>query len=201
MENRFRGDGPWSNVPRLGADPVSITRDFSQGRGEHTGRSLDVAIHGDGFFVLQSPNGPLYTRNGVFNLTPEGDLVTNDGLRVEGTNGPISLPTDAPLQQLTIFADGTIVNGDREVAQFQSVRFNDPQVLQAIGPSTFAAPSDVVPQPAEVTFEQGEREMANASPTDELVRMIVGLRHHEASQRALRTIAEAVQKHTDPRGA
>ncbi|MFO1413556.1 MAG: flagellar basal-body rod protein FlgF [Burkholderiales bacterium] len=73
---------------------------------QKTGRELDVAIQGDGFFAVQTPDGnEAYTRNGSFQVSPDGMLTTSSGLTVVGDGGPISVPPDS---NLTIAKDGTV---------------------------------------------------------------------------------------------
>lgn len=80
--------------------------DFSSGPLQTTGRDLDVAINGDGYFAVQGADGnEAYTRAGDLRITPEGLLQTGTGLQVIGQGGPISIP---PAQKLEIGADGTI---------------------------------------------------------------------------------------------
>ena len=66
--------------------------DFREGTMQLTGRGLDLAIQGDGFFVVDGPEGLLYTRNGRFFVNEASELVTVDGLPLQGTAGPIRLP-------------------------------------------------------------------------------------------------------------
>lgn len=80
--------------------------DLTAGAIQRTGRDLDVAIEGDGFFAVQALDGSeAYTRGGSFRISPEGELQTRAGLPVLGEGGPISIPTDT---QVSIAADGTI---------------------------------------------------------------------------------------------
>src|SRR4029079_3989125 len=80
--------------------------DMSQGSIERTGSPLDVAIDGKGYLVLQTPRGERYTRNGAFQIGPNGNLMTADGMPVLGDGGPITLqPTD---RQISINANGAI---------------------------------------------------------------------------------------------
>jgi flagellar hook-basal body protein len=75
------------------------TFDFSQGSFTETGRSLDFALCGKGFFVIETPNGPLYTRNGMFRLNQNGQIADSAGRIVAGQAGPISIPPDVGLSQ------------------------------------------------------------------------------------------------------
>ena len=68
-----------------------VWHDMSQGSIERTGNSLDVAIDGKGFMVVQTPNGERYSRNGSLQISPTGQLVTSDGYPVLGDGGPITL--------------------------------------------------------------------------------------------------------------
>ena len=88
--------------------------DFSQGHLVQTDRSLDLALHGDGFFVIETPDGPLYTRHGIFQTNQNGQLVDTVGRVVAGVAGPISLPANvdpSAVQILHLFAK------DAEIAQ------------------------------------------------------------------------------------
>src|ERR1700754_3001608 len=66
-----------------------VWRDFTQGPAQATGNPLDIAIVGDGFLTVQTPDGERYTRNGSLQIASNGQLVTNDGFAVQGENGPI----------------------------------------------------------------------------------------------------------------
>jgi flagellar basal-body rod protein FlgF len=81
--------------------------DFSQGPITATGRSLDVALQGQGWLTVQTTDGTeAYTRNGALQIGPDGVLQLPNGLQVQGTGGPISIPADA--QAILIAPDGTI---------------------------------------------------------------------------------------------
>jgi flagellar basal-body rod protein FlgF len=80
--------------------------DLSGGTLKTTGRTLDMAVHGRGWFAVQDARGnEAYTRNGAFEVTSTGLLVTNNGLPVVGDGGPITVPTDS---EVTISKDGTV---------------------------------------------------------------------------------------------
>ena len=85
--------------------------DFAAGNTEQTKNPLDVSIDGNGLFVVQTPAGERYTRDGAFQINNQGQLVTAGGNPVLGTSGPIVFqPTD---KQINIAADGnvTVIEG------------------------------------------------------------------------------------------
>src|SRR4030042_1124195 len=85
---------------------LSSVIDFSQGNVVETGRPLDFALHGKGFFVLETPNGPLYSRNGIFYTNQNGQIVNSSGMIVAGQNGPITISSDISLSEINVSADG-----------------------------------------------------------------------------------------------
>lgn len=84
----------------------TVGADFNSGAIEHTGRDLDVAVQGNGWLVVQRPDGSEgYTRNGALKVNENGVLQTSNGLTVMGDGGPISIPPDVTV---SIGKDGTI---------------------------------------------------------------------------------------------
>lgn len=184
----------------LGTAVEEIQTDFTPGKIQTTGRQLDLALMGDGFFVLDGPAGPLYTRCGVFFRDAKGQLVNGEGLPVQGVSGPILLPPETAESQIAITADGYVTANGQPAGQLALVRFADPSQLVAVGTTSFQAPDGAATQPYEGPVVQGGRESSNVVAVEELIRMIAGLRHFEAAQRALRTIADTVEQKTNPRG-
>jgi flagellar basal-body rod protein FlgF len=154
-----------------------IWHDMSQGSIEHTGNSLDVAVDGNAFLVVQTPRGERYTRNGSMQINGTGQLVTGDGFPVLGDGGPIALqPND---RQVSISRDGTISvrEGNSKVdsarGKFRLVTFANPQQLQKDGNGTFNVTGDVQPQPATTGgVVQGAVEKSNVRGVVEMSRMI-----------------------------
>lgn len=175
---------------------ASSQTDFSAGTMQFTGNKLDLALKGPGFFTIQGPAGPMYTRNGVFQLDAAGQLVTMEGLPALGPSGPISLPADT--LNIEVQMDGTIITDGVEADQLRIVAFTDPSVLQRVGTSYFqpSAGAPVAPTAGEVF--QGYRELSNSTVVQEMVQMIAGVRHFEAAQRALRSIADTIAFNTRP---
>lgn len=187
-----------SLVPRteLQAPVTSVATDFSQGTMQVSGNKLDLALKGPGFFVVQGPAGPYYTRNGTFQLNPNGQLVTMDGLPVLGTGGPVELPAGSV--NIEIQTNGAVIADGVELDQLRVVRFQNPAELQRAGSSYFQAPADAPKNPVLPEVFQGYRELSNSTLVQEMVQMISGVRQFEASQRALRSISDAVANNTRP---
>ncbi|MDA1229939.1 MAG: flagellar hook basal-body protein [Planctomycetota bacterium] len=178
----------------LGTTSGDTRFDFTQGNIQETNVKLDVALNGDGFFTVQGPNGPLYTRSGAFHVNPQGTIVNIDDLPVMGTNGPMTLPGNSSAQQVEIAVDGNIYAGDLQIGKLAITNFADKNLLQAEGASLFSAPPGAVTTGSSAEVLQGRLEMANTSSVNELINIIAISRHRDAAQRAMTTIADAIKK-------
>jgi len=169
---------------RMADRQVSFTRDrgtlidLNQGPLQRTGNPLDVAINGDGFLVINTPQGERYTRNGALEISPQGELVTSEGYQVLGDGGPITFQTQDT--GITINQEGTVSVKDPSnttVAiirgQLRVVSFAQAQRLQKEGGSTFSAPADMTANPSTKSkVVQGALEKSNVRPIIEMSRMI-----------------------------
>jgi flagellar basal-body rod protein FlgF len=167
--------------------------DFSQGVLAPTGNPLDVALSGKGFFVVNGPAGPLYTRNGSFQLSPSGQLTTSEGYAVRDTNGqPIQTQSQDPLE---ITPDGSITQDGQAIGQLQVVNFQDPSTLQKMGNSYFlpSDPKNVPTAVADTTVVQGKTENSNVAPAESAVRLVGLMRQFEMLQKAI-TITSDMNK-------
>jgi flagellar basal-body rod protein FlgF len=164
--------------------------DFSQGAVQGTGRSLDAAINGPGFFVIETPAGPRYTRAGAFNVRPDGTLVGPTGTPVLGRTG---IPLTLTSSNVTIGAGGEVFDGGRLVDTLRVVDFPKPYRLLKEGHGVYAAVDPLV-EPADAQgFEiaGGALEASNVGTIRVMVSMIDVLRTYEASQRAMQAVEEA----------
>jgi flagellar basal-body rod protein FlgF len=159
--------------------------DFSQGVLTPTGNALDLALSGKGFFAVNGPSGPLYTRNGSFQLSPAGQLTTSEGYAVLDPNGqPIQTQSQDPLE---VGEDGSVTQSGQALGQLQIVDFADRSILQKLGNSYFM-PSDpkAVPIPAtEAAVKQGKTENSNVAPAESAVRLVGLMRQFEMLQKAI----------------
>jgi flagellar basal-body rod protein FlgF len=159
--------------------------DFSQGNLVETGRTLDVAIYGKGFFVVETPDGPLYTRHGVFRANQNGQIVDSEGRSLAGAGGPLAIPTTTDVSRVTVSQDGRINADGASIGQFRIVEFGDKEdQLEAVGLSCYRAPQDVPAKDTEdVVVKQGYQEASNVEIIDELVGMIMVSRMYESNMR------------------
>ena len=160
--------------------------DFQQGALTATGRNLDLAIEGDGFFVLETPEGPLYTRCGKFRANEEGQLVDGLGRLVAGKNGPIALPAAASTMDVAVGRDGQITAGGQSIGQLRIVRIDEPAALMPVGNGCFRAPASAEVRDADdVVIHQGFHESSNVSVVEELVSLISVTRLYEANLKTM----------------
>lgn len=190
---RFDASGPESQIQ---GPSTSLHTDFSPGTMQRSANPLDLALEGPGFFTVQGPTGPTYTRSGVFQLNQAGQLVTPEGLAVLGSGGPIDIPTGTA--SIEVHANGAIVADGVELDRLRIVAFENPNVLQRVGTSYFQAPPDAAKSQVVGDVFQGYREISNSTVVQEMVQMISGVRHFEAAQRALRAIGDAIAFNTRP---
>ena len=163
---------------------LNSTFDFSQGNMTETGRKLDFALMGKGFFVIETPDGPLYTRNGIFNRNENGQIVDEQGRTVAGESGAISIPQNISNSEISVSADGTIGTKGTAIGKFKLVDFGENQCkLAPVGNSCFMmTEEDIKPDSAEnIMVKQGFQEASNVQVIEELVDMIMVTRMYEAN--------------------
>jgi flagellar basal-body rod protein FlgF len=165
---------------------TALLRDRRPGPMSQTGRGLDLAIEGDGYFEVATAAGPRYTRRGDFHLDASGRLVTAAGASVQGSGGDIILPgTD-----FTIDASGRIHKDDTVLGQIALVAFDDDRALVHEADGLYRGDAEQLRadfvNPAITHLRQGFLEMSNVQPMDETVRMIETVRHFGLSAQALR---------------
>lgn len=179
---------------------IGTVRDFREGPLSPTGNQLDVALKGDGFFVIGHPGQDLYTRAGSLHLDSERRLVTSDGYPIVGDNNqPIQLPDDAT--DIVIDAKGVISTQqggqNQEIRRLLVVRFGDNQQLRAAGSSMFSTDQVALPT-EEAQVVQGFMEGSNVQPIAEVTQMIEVMRDYQSVQKMMegedQRMREAAQK-------
>lgn len=148
-----------------------------------TGRPLDLAIDGPGFFVVETTQGDRYTRNGHFTLDAARRLVTEDGSLVKGTDGPITLSaTDG---EINVDADGSVWTGVTKAGQIAVVEFADPGRMTREQGTLLGAGGQTAVAVAAPVVQPGALEQSNVSVADRLAAMTSVSRGFEALQKAM----------------
>ncbi len=181
----------WIGNLGLGVEALPEETDYSDGALQETGQPYDLAIHGPGFFRIQTPNGERYTRDGRFDRDAAGNLVTLDGYPVLDTGGqPINLPEG----DLSVALDGTLMVNGQAAGQLGLASFADPAAeLTRDLPNLFAAAG--APTGQEIGLvQQGVLEMANANPANLMTQMVAVTRAYEAAQTMVKTQDELLGK-------
>ena len=189
-----------------GVRVVATDKQFSQGNLVTTNNPFDVAVEGRGFFQVLLPDGTQgYTRDGTFQLDPQGQLVNSSGYAVQPA---VTIPTSA--QAVTIGVDGVVsavLAGQADPIQVGTLQLTDfvnPGGLQPRGQNLFMETvASGPPQPGTPglnglgTLEQGTLETSNVNVVEELVSMIETQRAYEMNSRAIETSDQMLQHLTN----
>jgi flagellar basal-body rod protein FlgG len=178
--------------PQATVDLVSAL-DTRPGTLRVTGRATDVAIAGEGYFVVETEQGELYTRDGSFHVDAAGRLVSAEGDPVLGSGGPLQIGSGSP----TIHEDGSIAADGSVVGRLRLVEFPAAQRLEHRGRSLLAAPADQAAQdlpPERIRVVQGQLETSNVNPVDTLVDLIAAQRSFEIASRVIEADDQLLEK-------
>lgn len=178
---------------------TGVARDFGQGAMKKTGASLDVALDGQGFFKIQSPDGERYTRDGRFRMDERGRLTTQAGLPVlDGGGGEIVIdPQKGPVK---IAEDGTLSQGLEQVGKIAVARFETLSVLQKTGDNLLRNTSNAQPVPGEAKVRQGVLEGSNVNSIAEITRMIEVTRSYESVAKMMDSTADLSRRAVERMG-
>ena len=163
--------------------------DFSQGVLQVTGNPLDVALSGNGFFVVNGPGGPLYTRNGNLQVLPSGELAIADGYALRGRGGQtIKVAAGKPI---SISGDGTVNQDGVAAGQLETVSFRATDSLQKMGGTCFKnADPNNAPGAASADVQQGKIEASNVPVAEAAMRLVGVMRQFEMLQKAIGVSSE-----------
>ncbi len=184
---------------------ITTYRDFTPGDMQKTGNPMDVAIQGDGFLAVDTPDGERYTRNGGFSVGIEGELITAQGYPVlDESRRPIILPEG--FTEFEVRDSGSVVVDGREVGTIGVVNFANLQNLEktkdGLFKSSLAQPK--MEKPEATVFKQGVVEGSNVNGISEMARLIEIHRNFESTSRFLERendrVRRAIQKIADVMG-
>jgi flagellar basal-body rod protein FlgG len=165
--------------------------DFTQGALQETGRGLDMALEGPGFFVVRTPDGERYTRDGAFTRTATGRLITSEGDEVLDAGGN---PIDLPPGRLAVSSEGNITVEDAPVAQLGIVEFTLDQPLKKVGKNQFVPRNegDQGRPNTSTAVHQEAVEVSNLDMAGAQTTMMELQRAYQASQRLIQYQDEMV---------
>lgn len=179
---------------KLGTGAVvdSITTDFTRGNLKETDNSTDLALGGDGFFVVQTPQGQRFTRDGQFKINDQKILTTNDGYPVlDRNNQPVTITGDFKVDQ-----QGNVTIGGNVAATLNIVNFADMQTLQKTGDNLMISSARPVAA-TDPQVKQGYIEDSNVNAVKEMVDLISVVRSYESLQKMVQAEDETLSTAID----
>jgi len=176
------------------ANVGKIVTDFTRGATEPTGRPLDVAIRGDGFFVVKTEAGERYTRVGDMQLAKDGTVTTREGDPVLDTNRrPIRLPKNA--SDVSITEDGTVRSAAGTAGKLLVVGFENPTTLEHDTSMLFRAGAQTSkPQSRTTNLDIAALEGSNYTPVKGMIDIVAITRTFDACERAIDAFRDADRK-------
>lgn len=207
LSQTLKGAGGGRNAIQVGTGMslATVGINMEQGPLQMTGRNLDIAINGEGFFMVQAnvdgaPSGTVYyTRDGNFYLNDQGYLVTADGYFVVSGDGEaiqVRLPDNPAITSLNVEQNGRVVVNGEERGNIRLATFSNPEGLERVGKNLFRATAasgegggvENPRTPGEEgvgTLEAGYLEMSNTDLSDEFTTMITTQRGYQANARII----------------
>lgn len=181
-----RGKAPYVGKISMGVQLSDVVTSYNNGTIQQTGNPLQLALMGEGYFTVNTPQGERFTRNGEFNISPEGLLVTSDGYTVMGESGEIAITAG----EFSVDDQGRIVSGGKMVDKLRIVTFTENPVKE--GSTLFRGDN---PEEMEApSVAQGFIESSNALAIEEMMNMINITRAYESNQKVMQTQDATLEK-------
>jgi flagellar basal-body rod protein FlgG len=183
--DRLQAPGYWMEY--------STYTDFSAGALRKTGRPFDLALSGNGFFCVRTPDGVMYTRRGDFTVDADELLVTQEGFPVLGKGGEIRIDLAKPsgdIREFSISEDGTVTVDGSEVDRLRIVDFTQSHALEKAGHNYYRAlkPRALEELDENLMISQGFLELSNVDTIRMMTEMIEVLRGYESYQKIMRSV-------------
>jgi len=169
-----------------GASARVIGRSEAEGSIQETGDALDLAIEGDGYFMVKRANGQTaLTRDGAFGVDATGAIVNGEGNRLVP---PIKVPKGFPTQDLSVSSDGTVEAGTRKLGRIKLVTVTSPEHLIADGGGEFSTTAaSGATHAAKGKIRQGALEASNVNISSEMAQMVSTQRNYQLMSTAIQT--------------
>ncbi len=174
------------------AQPYDTRTDFTPSPLRPTGNVLDMALEGEGFFCVQTPQGTEYTRRGDFSLTQDGKLITKEGYPVLGKKGEIVLQG----RKITVNETGEISVDGNPVDTLKVVGIKQPDMLKKVSSTLFAPENEGAGEKEIKAFKikQGFLETSGVNGVRTMTEMIEVMRGYESYQKVIQFLSEATKK-------
>ncbi len=183
---RINAIGPLNYITHVD----NIHTAFTQGQLNATEKTTDLAIRGQGFFVVDTPEGLRYTRDGTFVINGNGFLVDTKGNYLMGENGPIQLTSES----FTVTSGGFIYENGELIDRLNLVNFQNPESLRKIGDNLYETTDQTTAIGFQGEVMQGYLEGSNVSALGEMVDMITATRIYESNQRVVNMLDSTLDK-------
>lgn len=184
-------------------DSAGTYTNFEQGSLKHTGGKLDVALDGEGFFEVQTPNGVRLTRAGNFTLNNNGQLVNKDGFEVlmdadsvENDDGSRTVQFSGE-KSAFISDGGDVFDGDKKIGKLSVIKVANPESLQKMGSTLYDYKPNMNPEISKIdnpSLKQGYIETSNVNIINEMTDMIMAQRVFEGTQKAIQAYDQMEDK-------
>lgn len=186
-------DGPETPVIGnlgVGAEVDEVVATHSMGTLRTTGNEFDLAIEGKGYFAVETPRGIRYTRNGTLGKNIKNELITQDGYRVMGNNGPIVVQGS----KMVVDHDGSVTVDGQLAGKLQLVEFDNEKQLKKEGSSLYIAPPEAQGKTGISAVTQGSLEMSNVNVVSEMVDLISNYRAYEINGKVVQSHDQLLDK-------
>lgn len=183
-------------VMNLGVKVGEVYTDYGQGSLRETGNDYDLAMDGDGFFVVNVTDslGQVHerlTRAGSFHITYDGYIVDVDGNHLQSTAGDLQVPVDAG--KVVIDLDGSVYADGELIDTILLKDYEDYAYLKKFGDTYYQAVNGATEKEAAGGIRQGFTEQSNVNVVNEMVNMIAITRAYEAGQKVIRSVDETIE--------
>lgn len=169
---------------------ASLGIDASAGTLRYTGDPHDVAINGQGYFEVASPEGPMYSRIAALHSDSGGRLVGSQGLPMSGVGGEIALNGS----EFTVDVNGDVRQAERLAGRLKVVRFDNPEALAPVGNGLYRQDGARIGQGGDSTLRPGYQENSNVNSPQEMVRLTETVRHFEALQKIMQSYDDSMEQ-------
>ncbi len=195
----FKKELPFSEIiDSYGNVQVKQLTDYKQGNLVQTSNPLNMGISGNGFFVVQTKNGMQLTRDGNFQVSPEGFLVDKDGNKVMGKNGAISLNTLSLENDhtITVQRDGEIKQGDKIIDSLLIAKMDQPENAYRTAGVDFLTGNTGIQAASEQEYQirQGYLEESNVNPIQQMEQMIQLNNDFSSSQKMINFLDKSLDE-------